>query len=507
MGIKIDMTAKDLKVLSAILQQYLPDTVVWAFGSRVKFTSKSYSDLDLAAFINEEQKMKFSLLKDALAESNLPFRIDLHNWNDIPDTFKKNIEADYVILQDSKKKELPEGWKTYKLGEIGKIITGKTPPTANTVFFGKEYPFVTPKDMIGQKMIDKTERYLSQEGGKLLKNIVLPPNSICVSCIGSDLGKVVMTKEYSFTNQQLNSIICENQFNPGFIFYSCILLSEQLQVLGKTSTAVPIVNKSTFSNFEIRVPDLSTQRKIAQILTSLDDKIELNLQMNQTLEAMAQAIFKEWFVDFNFPGFDGELVDGLPKGWRKGNVLEIATLLSGGTPKTDVSEFWNGDINWISAKDITNINGQFILETEKTITELGIDKSAAKLLPQNTIIVSARGTVGNYCILSKEMAISQSNYGLKSNRNADFFLFLQIENMIEMMKAYSYGTVFDTITTKTFQEMEIIIPSNEVMASFEGYVTPFYVKMLENQKQIQILTQVRDGLLPKLMSGKIKIES
>ena len=152
--------------------------------------------------------------------------------------------------------------------------------------------------------------------------------------------------------------------------------------------------------------------------------------MNQTLEAMAQAIFKEWFVEFNFPNFDGELVDGLPKGWRMGSVLEIATLLSGGTPKTDIEEYWNGAINWISAKDITSSNNQFIIETEKTITELGIRKSATKLLPKFTTIISARGTVGNYCILSKEMAISQSNYGLKSNSDDDYFLFLMVENMI-----------------------------------------------------------------------------
>lgn len=242
-------------------------------------------------------------------------------------------------------------------------------------------------------------------------------------------------------------------------------------------------------------------------MESLENKIELNQQMNETLEAIAQVIFKRWFVDFNFDGFDGELIDGLPKGWRIGSILEIATLLSGGTPKTDVPEYWNGAINWISAKDITNSNNQFIIETEKTITELGIQKSAAKLLPKLTTIVSARGTVGNYCILSKEMAISQSNYGLKSNSNFDYFLFLMIETMIMMMKAFSYGTVFDTITTKSFQEMEVTIPNNEVIERFENIIMPLYKKILANQFQIQSLTQIRDSLLPKLMTGKIELNN
>jgi type I restriction enzyme S subunit len=290
--------------------------------------------------------------------------------------------------------------------------------------------------------------------------------------------------------------------NGKYLYY--LLKSMDLASMN-VGSAVPSLTTEVLNKVEINVPDETTQIEIAQILTSLDDKIELNLQMNQTLEAMAQALFKEWFLNFNFPNFDGELENGLPKGWRMGSVLEIATLLSGGTPKTDTEEYWNGSINWISAKDITSSNNQFILETEKTITELGIKKSAAKLLPKFCTIISARGTVGNYCILSKEMAISQSNYGLKSNSDNDYFLFLMVENMILMMKAFSYGTVFDTITTKTFQEMEVTIPDEKVINEFEAIITPLYEKILTNQFQIQALTQTRDTLLPKLMSGKLEL--
>ena len=166
-------------------------------------------------------------------------------------------------------------WKTYKLGEIGKIITGKTPPTSKPENFGLTYPFITPRDMNNQKFVLKTERYLSEKGKSLVKNNMLPKNAICVSCIGSDLGKVVMTTQPSFTNQQINSIICNENFNPDFVYYSTILISERLRSIGKSSTAVPIVNKSQFSDFEIQAPDLATQRQIAQILSSLDDKIEL----------------------------------------------------------------------------------------------------------------------------------------------------------------------------------------------------------------------------------------
>ncbi|OJV36925.1 MAG: hypothetical protein BGO29_01960 [Bacteroidales bacterium 36-12] len=403
-------------------------------------------------------------------------------------------------------------WKTYKLGEVAEInpkISLKQ---------GNEYSFVEMKDL------DTSLRYVSpsvkkelkggskfQNGDTLFARITpcLENGKICqVKNLDNNVG-FGSTEFLVFRGK-------ENISNSDFVYYlsrSEFVRNNAIQMMTGTSGRQR-VEKSALEELEIQAPDLTTQTQIAAILSSLDDKIELNLQMNQTLEAMAQAIFKEWFVPstssgqriFNFPGFDGELVDGLPKGWRMGNILEIATLLSGGTPRTSEPDFWGGQISWISAKDITNSNNQFIIETEKTITELGVKKSAAKLLPKFTTIISARGTVGNFCILSKGMTISQSNYGLKSNSDDDYFLFLMIENMVLMMRAFSYGTVFDTITTKTFQEMEVVIPDEKIIKKFEKLITPLYEKILENQYQIQTLTQTRNALLPKLMSGEIKVK-
>ena len=226
-----------------------------------------------------------------------------------------------------------EGWDIFKISDIGKIVTGKTPSTQNIDNFGEKYPFITPRDMMGQKKIDKTERYLSEEGKNSVKNCLLPANSICVSCIGSDMGKVVMTTTDSVTNQQLNSIICHRSFDPDFVYYALVNISEELRNAGRHSTAVPILNKSDFSNFEITAPDIAIQRRIAAILSALDEKIELNRQTNATLEAIAQAVFKEWFVDFHFPGATGEMQDSelgpIPKGWREGQLGVISKIKHG----------------------------------------------------------------------------------------------------------------------------------------------------------------------------------
>lgn len=424
-------------------------------------------------------------------------------------------------------------WKTYKLGEIAQIIGGGTPSTNVEEYWNGEIGWLTPRDLTGytNKFISNGERNITEIGLKNSSARLMPKGTVLMTS-RAPIGYIAIASNELCTNQGFKSfVVDEKKINNEFLYYSLKDNIDKIKSLGTGSTFAE-VSGSILKNFEITAPDLPTQTAIAQILTSLDDKIELNLQMNQTLEAMAQALFKEWFVNFNFPGNETEKrkvksekspqsvnqkndvlslpkdhsADNLPKGWRMGSVLEIATLLSGGTPKTDTEEYWNGSINWISAKDITSSNNQFIIETEKTITELGIKKSAAKLLPKFTTIISARGTVGNYCILSKEMAISQSNYGLKSNSNKDYFLFLMVENMILMMKAFSYGTVFDTITTKTFQEMEVTIPDEKVIMEFETVITPLYEKILTNQFQIQALTQTRDTLLPKLMSGKIPVE-
>ena len=286
--------------------------------------------------------------------------------------------------------------------------------------------------------------------------------------------------------------------NPNFGAY---FLSQDEVKSFLTNRAVgatmPNLNTGILGEVPMALPDLSTQRRIAAILTALDDKIELNRRMNETLEGIAQAVWGEWFGKYA----SGE--EELPEGWRWGSVLEIAKLIGGGTPKTEVEEYWNGDIPWISGKDITPNNGSIIIETEKKITREGLQTSSAKLLPALSTVISARGTVGNFCLISSEMTISQSNYALKSIiENADFFLFQQVANLVSEMQQKSYGTIFDTITTKTFSEIETPIPHASKMIEYNEAMKPVFEKRIKNLQQSRILTVIRDALLPWLMRGE-----
>jgi len=414
-------------------------------------------------------------------------------------------------------------WKIYKLGDVGKIITGKTPPTANLEYFGDKYPFITPRDMNTQKVILSTERYLSDTGKEYLKNNLLPKKSICVSCIGSDLGKVVVTSQESFTNQQLNSIVCSEKFDEDFIYYSCVQLSEQIRTIGKSSTAVPIVNKTSFSGFEFSAPkNKTTQTAIAQILTSLDDKIELNLQMNQTLEDMAQAIFKEWFINFKFPGFDGEMVNGLPKGWRMGKFEELMEFTNGYAFKsTDLLDNYEDDCYFVFKMGNIKKGGGLKYDGTKSFYKkenaLNLKKYILKrgdLLMCMTDMKDNVALLGHTALMNEDdKFIVNQRVGLlrpKNDISIDYpYLYILTnfpEFIIELRSRANRGVQVN-LSTSEIKNIQVVIPPKNINALFDSTFKPVFNKIFSNIEQIQSLTQTRDTLLPKLMCGKIKVKA
>lgn len=255
------------------------------------------------------------------------------------------------------------------------------------------------------------------------------------------------------------------------------------------------VPKQAFDNLYLSLPTLSTQRRIAAILSSLDDKIDLLHRENATLEQMAETLFRQWFV-----------VEAKEE-WEEGKLTDYIKLIGGGTPKTTEESYWNGNVCWLSGGDIANNHKGFVSDSEKHISEIGLNNSAAKLLPENALVVSARGTVGKYCLLSKPMAFSQSNYGiLPMFEDCYFFTYLLVAYHIDELQSAAYGSVFDTITTKTFEGVSVLLPKETgYIVEFEKMIEPYFSKMKYNNKQIQTLIQTRDGLLPRLMSEEFKI--
>jgi len=296
--------------------------------------------------------------------------------------------------------------------------------------------------------------------------------------------------------------------NGKYLYY--LLKSMDLASMN-VGSAVPSLTTEVLNKVEINIPDIATQTQIAQILTSLDDKIELNLQMNQTLEAMAQAIFKEWFVDFNFPGFDGELVDGLPKGWRMGELGEIMYVQNGYAFKSNdfIDEGENGilKIKNISNKVVDIVNMQFVSND----VAINIDKRF-KVESGDLLIAMTGAEVGKVGIVpntEKNLWLNQRVGSFKEKLKYSkwfCYLILSTKEYQNILLSSASGSAQPNISGSQIENTEIILPSMNLIEEFGSIVNSLFEKILENYSFNQSLTQTRDSLLPRLMSGKIKVK-
>ncbi len=268
------------------------------------------------------------------------------------------------------------------------------------------------------------------------------------------------------------------------------------------------VQQSVLENLEINLPPLAEQKRIAAILGALDDKIELNRRINANLEEQAKALYKSWFVDFE-PFKDAGFVDSelgpIPVGWRVGDFTEIVAIKGGGTPKTDVAEYWGGIIPFFTPKDVSD--SCYVLKTEKYITDCGLDHCSSALYKKGTVFITARGTVGKIVMAGCNMAMNQTNYALlgKEGINQLFVYNLTIKLADRLLKK-SNGAVFNAITVRDFESEKIIIPQHDVLLNFGSVVAPIYAMILHHNNQMENLISLRDTLLPKLMSRGINME-
>ena len=404
-------------------------------------------------------------------------------------------------------------WKEYRLGDVGKIVTGKTPKTAITDNYGGNIPFLSPSDNMELKYVPITARHLTEKGLAEVKSCLIPENSVCVSCIGSDMGKSVITVRPIVTNQQINSIIPSSNFDTNFLYYILQNKKREIKFLGRNGTAVPILNKSAFSNLTIFAPELDEQRSIASILSSLDSKIENNRKICANLEAQAQALFKHWFIDFA-PFKDGKFVESelgmIPEGWRVGRLGDYCKVKSGYAFK---SSWWTDKGNRIIK--IKNISGNGNLDMKEcsfVSPENCLKAKDFKAIPGDLIIAMTGATIGKFTIIPKfndDVYINQ--------RVGKFFLgdnpFEKLPFIYSLLKTNIYsnqivnmgiGSAQSNISGKDIESIKIPYNQREI-SRFNHILRVVFETIVECQCEISRLSTLRDTLLPKLMSGEIKV--
>ena len=402
-------------------------------------------------------------------------------------------------------------WKEVKIGDLGQIITGKTPKTAIRENWGGKIPFLSPSDDMSNKTSPVTARTLTELGVAEVAKCLIPANSICVSCIGSDLGKVVKTDRELVTNQQINTIVPHSNIDSDFVYYLMCIVGKELNYISKTSTAVPIINKSTFSDWDIVIPrEKEDQCRIASILSSLDRKIELNNKINADLEEMAQAIFKNWFVDFE-PFKDGKFVDSelgmIPEGWKVGRADDFYQINIGKTPPRKEHKWFStnpADKIWVSIANMGN-SGIFISDSSEYLTKEAVDRHNIIMVPRNTILLSFKLTVGRVAIADKELTTNEAiaRFILSDDKYMEY-LYLYLKNF-DYNSLGSTSSIATAVNSKTIKGMQMLQPSDKIIDAFHIQVNPIFEKIRSLTKESSRLSLLRDTLLPRLMSGELEV--
>lgn len=291
---------------------------------------------------------------------------------------------------------------------------------------------------------------------------------------------------------------------------------------------MPRGDKDQIMNFTVPDFDMAKQKNIAEVLSSLDAKIELNNRINAELEAMAKTLYDYWFVQFDFP-FDfaqgkpdangkpyktsgGKMVYNptlkreIPDGWEATNVLKVANLLDGGTPTKTKPEYWNGDIPFFTPSD--SDSKVYSLKTEDYITQEGLENSSTKLFPRKTVFITACGSVGRLALNAVPMAMNQSCYALQAKEGISYtYLFFLTKELIHHLEVKASGSVFNSIVSNDIEYTNLAIPVyGEVIEAYAKAAEPLFEKIEINIKENSQLKQLRDWLLPMLMNGQVTVK-
>jgi type I restriction enzyme S subunit len=290
--------------------------------------------------------------------------------------------------------------------------------------------------------------------------------------------------------------------DPRFVYYFVKTLNLKRFDVGNSN---PTLNRNHIHDMKVIIPPLPVQERIALIISTYDNLIEVNRRRIYLLEQAARQLYREWFVRLRFPGHERvKIIDGVPEGWERLTALDVMEVLSGGTPKTDVSEFWDGGIPFFTPKDVTN--GVYVHDTQKTLTEYGLKNCSSRLYPQDTIFITARGTVGNLNLAQTDMAMNQSCYALLARPPLDqYFLYLALVESVEQFRSRAVGAVFEAIIRDTFKLIPFLVPDKEALRAFSDCIRPLVRQIDILTTQNRKLTAARNLLLPRLMSGEIAV--
>jgi type I restriction enzyme S subunit len=379
---------------------------------------------------------------------------------------------------------MPKNWKTYKLSEVIQIIGGGTPKTSIPEFWNGSIPWLSVKDFQGeQKFVFQTEKTITEEGLKKSSTKILPKGAIIISARGTVGELAVLEKEMTF-NQSCYGILPNDKTDNNYLYYLLKQKIRELQGLSYGSVFDTITTK-TFDSLDVYLPPLPEQTQIANILSAIDDKIENNLAINKTLEDMAMALYKHWFVDFG-PFQEGEFVDSelglIPKGWEVKRLEELIEIKYG----KDHKKLNDGNIPVYGSGGIMRY----------------VDDS---LYDKESILIPRKGTLSNLFYVTEAFwSVDTMFYSKIKNLIFGKYIFHLLKNLD--LASMDVGSAVPSLTTSLLKRIEIIVPSILEVQKFDIEVSRFFTDIKLNTNENQTLTKLRDTLLPKLISGEVRLK-
>lgn len=386
-------------------------------------------------------------------------------------------------------------WKEYKLNEVGSLQRGKSKHRPRYAFhlYGGKYPFIQTGEIREASKYLETYTQTYSEAG-LAQSKLWKKGTLCITIAANIAELAILKLDACFPDSVIGFIPNKEKSNVDFVFYTLKHFQKELQQMGDGSVQDNI-NLGTFDQIKFPFPPLPEQKSISEILSSIDDKIDLLHRQNKTLEQLAETLFRQWFVE------EAE------ESWEIVQLETLGKIICGKTPSKKIAEYFNVGIPFIKIPDMHGKT--FVFDSKDSLTELGLASQLNKTLPPKSICVSCIATVGLVVMNAKTSQTNQQiNSIVPSKDNYRYFLYLKMVSMKdELLAMASGGTATDNLNTGNFSNIEIALPNENLLSEFDDKVSPMFEKIFQNQTQIKTLTKLRDTLLPKLMSGEVRVKS
>ena len=526
----IDIRPVDLETVRRILREHVSTLEVRAFGSRVDWNARETSDLDLVLMTDEPLTVsQMADLRAAFTSAALPFRVDILDWASTSEAFQRVVEAEYAVLVDGSGGHHGDAWPVRSIQDMClRVTSGGTPSRRRPSFYEDgRWPWLKTQEL-RDGWLDDSEEHITDDAVASSSAKVLPENTVLMAMYGATVGRLGILRRPMTCNQACCAMIVDPECaDYRYLFYQLLHARPQIRNLA-TGAAQQNLSGRLIKSLKFPFPPLPEQRWIAHILGALDDKIELNRQMNKTLEAMARAIFKDWFVDFGpvraklagrvpylppklWNLFPNRLVDSelgeIPVGWEVKALGEVIDVVGGTTPSTKRADYWEGGTHcWATPKDLSALRSPVIFDTERKITDSGLAKIPSGLLPAGTLLLSSRAPIGYLAICQMSTAINQGFITILPRKTiSNYFMLNWSQVFHDEIANHANGSTFLEISKSNFRKIRLVISHEQVLAHFDARVQLLYERIASNERESRALATLRDALLPKLVSGGVRL--